>query len=109
LGDYIDDLTKRLAYMISKDEDAFRLPLGASVDLIQRFSQTSSFTVPQEFINQLREYNSFLYRPSKHDFKLPKGRKEHRFTSREVVLTAFVTMKLARGFSNFGLEVDNDF
>lgn len=55
--------------------------------------RTRLFT--QIFLGLLKRYNSFLYRPGKHDFKLPTGRKGHRFTSREVVLTAYVTMNLA--------------
>ena len=43
----------------------------------------------------LYRYNRFLYRDAKHDFKLPSGRKEHRFTSREVVLCLFITKELA--------------
>lgn len=47
-----------------------------------------------ELIDKLIRYNSFLYCPGKHDFNIPPGR-GHRFTSKEVVLAAFITMKLA--------------
>lgn len=50
--------------------------------------------ISAELIDKLKRYNSFLYCPGKHDFKVPPGR-GHRFTSKEVVLTAFITMKLA--------------
>ena len=41
-----------------------------------------------------QRYDSFLYQPSKHDFRMPKGR-SHRFASTGAVLTAFVTIELA--------------
>ena len=48
-----------------------------------------------DLISILEEYNNVFYVPSKHDFRLPKGRKEHRITSKEVVYSAFITIKVA--------------
>ena len=53
----------------------------------------------------LKRYNLFLYRPGKHEFKLPSDRDQHRFTSKEVVLMAFVTMKLARMIKEITIAV----
>lgn len=53
------------------------------------------FSVPglSKLAAKLSDYNHFLYQPGKHDFSLPQGRK-HRFTSREVVLTTYITKVL---------------
>lgn len=51
-------------------------------------------SVPSDLTEKLRRYNNFLYNPGKHDFSLPPGRK-HRFTSKEVVLTAYISIELA--------------
>ena len=59
----------------------------------------------------LYRYNKFLYRDAKHDFKLPHGRKEHRFTSREVVLCLFITKELSNRLtklSDTALRVSRD-
>jgi hypothetical protein len=50
--------------------------------------------ISSELIDKLERYNSFLYQPGNHDFNVPRGR-GHRFTCKEVVLTTFITMKLA--------------
>jgi hypothetical protein len=91
LGDFIDLLLKEALYENTRDEYAFESPMGRTIESIRKTRPDFS---PQ-MIEWLKLFNSFVYRPAKHDFKLPKGREEHRFTSREVVLTAFVTMELA--------------
>ncbi len=90
LGDFIDMLVKAAAYEKTNDNSVVRSSLGPAIDKFEacrpEFKQLAEI---------LRKYNRFLYRDAKHDFRLPKGRKEHRFTSREVVLTIFITMNLA--------------
>ena len=90
LGDYIDLLVKALAFELTKDPRCLRNSLGANVNRLS----LKTLDIPQELVNRLKKYNSFLYQPGKHDFDIPRGR-SHRFTSKEVVLTAFITMKLA--------------
>jgi len=72
LGDYLDLLTKELAFEY----------LGGN-------SRQSSLGK-----NAFRLLKSNLS-PEKHDFTLPPGRK-HRFTAREVVLTTYVTAVMAK-------------
>jgi hypothetical protein len=91
LGDYIDILVKHLAYQLSKDTRVSKFPMGPSLQLVERWADS----LPPRLVEFLKRYNSFLYRPGKHEFKLPGDRHGHRFTSKEVVLTAFITMKLA--------------
>ena len=90
-GDYIDLLVKAATFEFSGDPRVKKYSLGKNLNILG----SKKYDVSNELINKLKKYNSFLYRPGKHDFKVPKGR-GHRFTSKEVVLTAFVTMKLAK-------------
>jgi len=92
LGDYIDVLVKHLAFHLTGDKGAATRSLGPCIEMIIRGENRTTYA---ELIGLLKRYNSFLYRPGKHDFRLPRDRKGHRFTSREVVLTAYITMNLA--------------
>lgn len=93
LGDYVDILVKHLAFQLTGDARAAQRSMGPNIDAIDKGANRERHT---SLIACLRRYNSFLYRPGKHDFRLPGDRKGHRFTSREVVLTAYLTMELAR-------------
>ncbi|MEM2173347.1 MAG: hypothetical protein QXS66_08965 [Thermoproteota archaeon] len=92
MGDYIDALVKAMAFEFSGDKNCLKKSLGINLKKIKS-------SVPPELFNKLSRYNEFLYVAAKHDFKVPPER-EHRFTSREVVLTAFVSMKLASEIKN---------
>ena len=63
--------------------------MGTTIKLLE-----TKKALPENILSWLRTYNEFIYRPGKHDFQLPQGRREHRFTSQETVLTAFVTLRL---------------
>jgi hypothetical protein len=88
LGDYLDMLVKAAIY--EKTGRHTKKPLGGAIG---EFS--SCYPDQKQLINWLEEYNKILYVNAKHDFSLPTDRREHRFTSREVVLTVFITMTLA--------------
>lgn len=90
LGDYIDLLVRAWSFELTGEAAAQDRSLGINV----RRMEPKKFGAPAELIDHLKRYNSFLYAPGKHDFTSSKGQ-AHRFTSREVVLIAFVTMKLA--------------
>jgi hypothetical protein len=90
LGDYIDLLIKAMAFEFTKDPRCKQSSLGVNV----RKLSPKKHGIPPELVDKLTKYNSFLYQPGKHDFNIQHGR-SHRFTSKEVVLTAFITMKLA--------------
>ena len=89
LGDYIDMMVKSATYEKQPDRRIFRVSFGPA---IKAFS--NNWPAESKLVDLLGRYNRFLYRPAKHDFTLPRGRKYHRFTSREVVLCAYVTMQL---------------
>ena len=61
--------------------------LGANAKKLQEVPELKQIAI------KLYRFNDFLYQPGKHDFSLPPGR-HHRFTSREVVLTAYITRAL---------------
>jgi hypothetical protein len=90
LGDYIDLLVKALAFELTKDPRCKQSSLGVNIHKLS----PKKHGLPEELVDRLKKYNSFLYQPGKHDFAIQRGR-SHRFTSKEVVLTAFITMKLA--------------
>jgi hypothetical protein len=90
LGEYIDLLVRAWSFEVTGDAAAQDRSLGTNV----RRMEPKKLGAPDDLIDQLKRYNSFLYSPGKHDFTASKGQ-AHRFTSREVVLIAFVTMKLA--------------
>lgn len=89
LGDYVDMMVKSAAYEKQSDRKIFRVSFGPAIKTFN-----NNWPAESKIVDILERYNRFLYRPAKHDFKLPRGRKYHRFTSREVVLSAYVTMQL---------------
>ena len=91
LCDYIDRLTKHWAYACSENAKSERYSMGKALLQIRKDKNANK----SGLLNILDEYNKFFYVPAKHDFNLPDGRQDHRFTSKEVVYTAFITMKLA--------------
>lgn len=90
LGDFIDMLVKTAIYEKTHQKSIFQSSLGPAINEFQRYWHDSN-----QLADILSQYNRLLYRGAKHDFILPTGRKAHRFTSREVVLTAFITMNIA--------------
>jgi hypothetical protein len=91
LGDYIDLLTKEMAFEYVGG-NARRCSLGINV---VRLSKPNLPPEIQAIAKILIRYNEFLYTPGKHDFSLPPGRK-HRFTAREVVLTTYISAVIAQ-------------
>ncbi len=90
LADYIELLVRAWSFEITGDATTKTRSLGHNV----RRLIPKKFGLPTDLIDHLKRYNSFLFTPTKHDFTIFKGQR-HRFTSREVVLIAYITMKLA--------------
>jgi hypothetical protein len=106
LGDYIDMLVKAAVFEKVNDQRVFHNSFGPAIDGFKR-----AYPAETEVIACLSSYNKFLYKDAKHDMTLPSGRKEHRFTSREVVLTLFITRELSdrlTSISSIALKVKND-
>ena len=92
---YVDMLTKAAVYEKEQKDDIFRLSFGPAINRFSKYYSSET-----QLTNWLLRYNRFLYRDAKHGFVLPAGRKEHRFTSREVVLCLFITKELANKIKN---------
>ena len=86
-GDYIDLIVKEMAYEFLNGQ-ARKNSLGINVKNLKNVA-----SVPSDLVDKLQRYNNFLYSPGKHDFSLPAGR-AHRFTSKEAVLTIFISVEL---------------
>ena len=102
LGDYVDLVSRHLVYELWKVRLG-NASLGVAINLLE-----TKGGLPDNILTWLRTYNQFLYRPGKHDFNLPEGRREHRFSSQETVLTAFVTLRLVeilKQYSNCNAEM----
>ena len=94
------------AAIYEKTHTIIRSPLGSAIKKFELY-----YPDQKQLISWLNRYNKFLYVDAKHDFTLPSGRREHRFTSREVVLAAFVTMELSKRLtriSRVAKRVNND-
>ena len=90
LADYLELLVRAWTFELTGDAATKTRSLGSNI----RRLQPKSLGLPEDLIDQLKRYNSFVFTPAKHDFTIFKGQR-HRFSSREVVLLAYVTMKLA--------------
>lgn len=90
LANYIELLVQSWSFEVTGDAATKTRSLGNNV----RRLQPKKLGLPQDLIEQMRRYNSFLFTPARHDFTIFKGQR-HRFTAREVVLIAYITMKLA--------------
>lgn len=91
-GDYLDILVKHLVFYTTNDHKDRNLPMGPALQKVKKYGHN----IDDQLISDLIEYNSISYVPAKHNFSLPEGRKDHRFSSKEVVLTVFVAMKLGK-------------
>lgn len=90
LADYLELLVRAWTFELTGDAVTKTRSLGSNI----RRLQPKSLGLPEDLIDQLKRYNSFVFTPAKHDFTIFKGQR-HRFSSREVVLIAYITMKLA--------------
>ncbi len=106
LGDYLDLLTKEMTHELVGG-NARNNSLGTNSRLLMKRAPSVSTLAAR-----LKRYSDFLYTPGKHDFSLPPGRK-HRFTPREVILTAYITSELSRrilsvsSLARIAVEKDN--
>lgn len=87
-GDYLDILVKELTFEYL-DGNARIRSLGTNARKLKKIAEIN------ELVCYLIRYSDFIYTPGKHDFSLPDGR-SHRFTSKEVVLTIYITAELGK-------------
>lgn len=87
LGDYIDKLVKSLAVEKTGNSKCAEVSLNGNIKKLKG-------KVDEQLLARLFDFNFAMYTPAKHYMKQFKERR-HRFTSKEVVYFAFITMKLA--------------
>jgi hypothetical protein len=87
-GDYLDLLVKEWSYETLGGK-ARKNSLRANVKKIPKTPELS------DLANHLVRYCDFIYTPGKKDNSLPPGW-SHKFTSREVVLTVYITAELGK-------------
>lgn len=90
MGDYVDLLIKHLAFVLTGSKAIAKSSMGFALKKIEN----SRKPIDEKLLKILKSYNTTFYRPAKHDFNLPRGRKDHRFTSKEAVYTAYISKKL---------------
>jgi len=86
IGDYIDQLVKCLTIDTMNNSSYGQKSLGQNV-------YTLKGKIPELLHSQLARYNNQIYTPAKHIFSKKEGRK-HLFTSKEVVYTYYLSLKL---------------
>lgn len=86
-GDYIDHLIKFCSAEKLKDKKYGKQSLGSNLNNLKG-------VMPEKLRLRLMQLNELIYVPAKHDFDVKNRR--HRFTSKEVVFTCFITMALAK-------------
>ena len=87
LGDYVDLLTKALRLEVIGPR-RIRSSLGVTAKTLGGIGSL------RELANYLTRYNDLIYVRTKHDFRLPAGRR-HTFSSSEAVWGAYITFELA--------------
>jgi hypothetical protein len=90
LAEFVELLVRAWTFEVTGEAATKTRSLGSNV----RKLQPKKLGLPQDLMDYLKRYNSFVFTPAKHDFTIFKGQR-HRFSSREVVLLAYITMKLA--------------
>ncbi len=90
LAGYIELLVRAWSFELTGDAESKTRSLGSNVRRIE----PKKFGAPSALVDQLKRYNSFVFTPARHDFTIFKSQR-HRFTAREVVLIAYITMRLA--------------
>lgn len=87
LGHFVDLMVKDLATEKLANSKCQTMSLG--INLLKVKTE-----IPSELHSSLLKFNSAIYVPSKHDFKVDESIRKHRFTTKEVVFTIFITLKL---------------
>lgn len=84
LGAHLDELIKHAVQ--EHHHGPIYIPRSMGINI-----RSLTGVIPPEMQEQLTRFNKYIYVPAKHDYEV-QG--EHRFSSREVVLTILMTMKL---------------
>lgn len=100
-GDYIDLRIKSLAMLVTEDERSYSRSLGKNLVTLSQILHSNEL-----LLKMLKVYNEALYVPAKHDFELPDNRITHRFSTKEALITALITVHLAEMIAiEYGIQL----
>lgn len=100
LGHFVDVMVKYLAAEKFANSKYHSKPLGWNLNQLKN-------EIPNELFSALKKFNQAIYRPSKHDFEVDETVRSHRFTTKEVVFTIFISLKLKEQLITISNEVKN--
>jgi hypothetical protein len=97
LGHFVDTMVKCVVTEIFETDKYNEQPLGPNLHRLKN-------KIPEDLFSALEKFNLLIYRPAKHDFNVIN--RSHRFTSKEVVFTIFITLKLKEKLTKISNEVE---
>jgi len=96
LGHFVDTMVKCVVTEKLATTKYNEQPLGPNLHRLKN-------KIPDDLFSVIEKFNLLIYRPAKHDFNVIY--RSHRFTSKEVVFTIFITLKLKEKFIGISNEV----
>lgn len=96
LGHFVDTMIKCAVTETYATSQYNEQPYGPNLKRLKN-------KIPDELYSMLEKFNILIYRPAKHDFNVID--RSHRFTSKEVVFTIFITLKLKEKLIAISKEV----
>jgi hypothetical protein len=97
LGHFVDTMVKCVVTEKLATTKYNNQPLGPNLHRLQN-------KIPGELYSAIEKFNILIYVPAKHDFNVIN--RIHRFTSKEVVFTIFITLKLKEKLTEISSEVE---
>jgi len=96
LGHFVDSMVKCVVVEKLQTSKFKQSSLGPNLKQLKD-------KIPNDLYSEIEKFNRLIYRPAKHDFDVINRR--HRFTSKEVVFTIFITLKLKEKLIGISKEV----
>jgi hypothetical protein len=97
LGHFVDTMVKCVVMEKLATTKYNNKPLGQNLPRLQN-------KIPGELYSVIEKFNILIYVPAKHDFNVIN--RSHRFTSKEVVFTIFITLKIKEKLTETSNEVE---
>jgi hypothetical protein len=96
LGHFVDTMVKCVVTEKLATTKYNKKPLGPNLHQLKN-------KIPDDLFSVIEKFNLLIYVPAKHDFKVIN--RSHRFTSKEVVFTIFITLKIKEKLIEISKEV----
>jgi hypothetical protein len=97
MGHFVDSMVKCVVTEKLATTKYNNKPLGQNLPKLQN-------KIPGELYSTIEKFNLLIYVPAKHDFNVIN--RSHRFTSKEVVFTIYITLKLKEKITEISNEVE---